>query len=326
MILKNFELEKIKSSGSRIFLFYGENEGLKKELINKAFLDDNDALISKYNEKEVLSNSDEILSGIFNQSFFEQNRILILNEVSDKSLQFIEEILEKNLTDVKVILNAGILEKKSKIRSYFEKNKSAICVPFYSDDEKVLSSITKKFFIERKININQEIINLIVARCNGSRGSLMNELNKIYLFSNGEKINIDQVLNLTNLNENFTITKLVDNCLAKNLKNTTKIINENHYNSEDCLLILRSFLSKAKRLMNLRYKLDGNENIDQAIESSKPPIFWKDKDIVRKQIKLWNKKTIHELITNISKIEYLVKVNSENSLNIVYDFIISTSK
>ena len=326
MILKNFELEKIKNCKSKFFLFYGENDGLKKELINKAFLVKNDALISKYNEKEVLFNSDEILSDIFNQSFFEENRILILNEVSDKSLQFIEQILEKNLKDVKVILNAGILDKKSKIRSYFEKNKATVCVPFYSDDDKILSSIAKQFFTEKKINVNQEIINLIVTRCNGSRGSLINELNKIYLFSNGERINFDQVLNLTNLNENFTITKLVDNCLAKNLKNITKIINENYYNSDDCLLILRSFLSKAKRLMRLRHKLDEDENIDKVIESSKPPIFWKDKDIVKKQINLWNKKKIYELIINISKVEYLVKKNAENSLNIVYDFIISTSK
>ena len=326
MILKNFELEKIKNSKSKFFLFYGENDGLKKQLINNAFLEDNNALVSKYNEKEVLSNSDEILSGILNQSFFEKNRILIVSDVSDNSLQFIEEILERNINDVKIILDSGILDKKSKIRNFFEKNKTIVCVPFYSDEEKTLSSIAKKFFLEKKISINQEIINLIVTRCNGNRGSLFNELNKIYLFSNGEKISIDQVLNLTNLNENFTISKLVDNCLAKNLKNITKIINENNYNSDDCLLILRSFLSKAKRLMHLRYKLDENENIEQVIESSKPPIFWKDKDIVRKQIILWDKKTIHELIINISKVEYLVKINSENSLNIVYDFIINTSK
>ena len=119
MILKNFELEKIKNSKSKFFLFYGENDGLKKQLINNAFLEDNNALVSKYNEKEVLSNSDEILSGILNQSFFEKNRILIVSDVSDNSLQFIEEILERNINDVKIILNTGILDKKSKIRNFF---------------------------------------------------------------------------------------------------------------------------------------------------------------------------------------------------------------
>ena len=133
MILKNFELEKIKNSKSKFFLFYGENDGLKKQLINNAFLEDNNALVSKYNEKEVLSNSDEILSGILNQSFFEKNRILIVSDVSDNSLQFIEEILERNINDVKIILNTGILDKKSKIRNFFEKNKKIVCVPFYSD-------------------------------------------------------------------------------------------------------------------------------------------------------------------------------------------------
>ena len=245
---------------------------------------------------------------------------------SDKIVNIIEELLEKNIEDTIIILLANILEKKSKLRLIFEKNTNIICIPFYSDNNQTLNNIANSYFKGRKIPISQEMVNLLVARSRGDRLNLNNEMNKIENFTkNKKKINIDEILKLTNLAENYSVTELVDNCLAKNSKKTVNILNENNYSSEDCILIIKTLLIKAKRLNNLQNQTKNNKNIDQVITSFKPPIFWKDKEIVKEQIKNWSLKKIENLIYKINEIELLIKKNSSNSINILFDFIITQS-
>ena len=221
---------------------------------------------------------------------------------------------------------AGILEKKSKLRLLFEKNKNIICIPFYADNNQTLSSIANSCFKEKKIPISQEIINLLVARSRGDRLNLNNEITKIENFTRTKKkININDILKLTNLAENYSVTELVDSCLAKNSTKTINILNENNYNTEDCILIIKTLLTKAKRLNKLQNQTKENNNIDQVITSFKPPIFWKDKEIVREQIKNWTLKKVENLIYKINEIELLIKKNSFNSVNILFDFIITQS-
>ena len=325
MIIKSYELNKINLKKNSIYLLYGENEGLKHKVINdtfKEFLKN----IYKYDEKEILDNKENFFNNIFSKSFFETKKIIIILRSSDKIVNIIGEIFEKNIENTKIILLANILEKKSKLRLLFEKNKNIICIPFYPDNNQTLSNIVNSYFKERKIPISQEAINLLIDRARGDRLNLNNELNKIENFTkNKKKINIDEILKLTNLAENYSVTELVDNCLAKNSKKTVNILNENNYSSEDCILIIKTLLIKAKRLNNLQNQTKNNENIDQVITSFKPPIFWKDKEIVKEQIKNWSLRKIENLIYKINEIELLIKKNSSNSINILFDFIITQS-
>ena len=325
MIIKSYELNKMNLKKNNIYLLYGENEGLKNKVINdtfKEFLKN----IFRYDEKEILDNKENFFNTILSKSFFETKKIIMILRSSDKIVNIIEEILEKITEDTKIILLAGILEKKSKLRLLFEKNKNVICIPLYADNDQTLSSIANSYFKEKKIPISQETINLLVARSRGDRLNLNNEITKIENFTkNKKKVNINDILKLTNLAENYSVTELVDSCLAKNSTKTVNILNENNYSTEDCILIIKTFLIKAKRLNKLQNQTKDNKNIDQVITSFKPPIFWKDKDIVKEQIKNWSLKKIENLIYKINEIELLIKKNSKNSINILFDFIITQS-
>ena len=228
MIIKAYELNKINLKKNNIYLLYGENEGLKNEVINdifKEFLKNN----YKYDEKEVLINKENFFNNILTKSFFETKKIIIILRSSDKIVNIVEEVLEKITEDTKIILLAGILEKKSKLRLLFEKNKNIICIPFYADNKQTLSSIANSYFKEKKIPISQEIINLLVARSRGDRLNLNNEISKIENFTRTKKkISINDILKLTNLAENYSVTELVDSCLAKNSTKTINILNENN--------------------------------------------------------------------------------------------------
>tara|TARA_Y100001970_G_scaffold132753_1_gene163840 strand:- start:2235 stop:3218 length:984 start_codon:yes stop_codon:yes gene_type:complete len=327
MIIKAYEHHKIKKIDNSIFLLYGENEGYKNQVIKDIFTNNYKGNIERLEESEILNNYENFISSIVNKSFFEEQKIILISRVSEKIVKLIDEILEKKVGDVTIILNAGSLEKKSKIRSKFEKDKNLICIPFYKDDNRTLIQLANTFFKNNKISISQEIINLIVERSSGDRINLNNELNKISLFLlNKKKINIDDVIKLTNLAENYSISELVDNCLSKNIKNINKIFNENVFSIDDCILIVRTLLLKSKRLLEIKKTYNSNKNIDHIISSYKPPIFWKDKEIVKNQASKWSLKDTEKLIYKIYDIELMVKKNYYNSLNIVSDFILNTAK
>ncbi len=324
MILKSYEINKINQNINHFILLYGKNEGLKNETLNILNKDKND--ISNYEEKEILESENVFIENILSKSLFEKKKFIIIKRATDKILKIIEILHLKNLEDTTIIINAENLEKKSKLRSFFEKDKNLICVPFYPDNDQTLSKLAYSFLKDKKISISPSNINLIVTKCNGDREALENELNKIEFFSkNGKKINKENISKLINLNENHSISELIDNCLAKNKKKIIYILNENNFNNEDCVMIARSFLIKAKKLLVLSTTFEVNKNIDLTISSAKPPIFWKEKEITKQQIYKWKSENIKELIYSLSEIELQIKKNINNSINLITDFILHQS-
>ncbi len=327
MIIKAFEFKKVDILKYNFYLFYGENEGFKKELINTNFKKHFENRIYNYEESTVLNDEKEFFETILTKSFFDSEKLIIVSGVTNKIFNIIEQILEKKVNDVFVILIADKLEKKTKLRNKFEKEKNLICIPFYTDNFQSLLYIAKDFFKKINIPVSQEILNVIVDRANGDRQSLQNEINKIENFCRGKnKIDLDQISKLSNLNEKNNMSELVDVCLAKNEKKLLKIINENNFLKEDTILIIRTFLSKAKRLQNLNQEMQLNSNVDNVINSYKPPIFWKDKDLVKQQISNYSKENIKTLLEKITKTELLIKKNYNSSINILLDFVINQGK
>tara|TARA_B100000795_G_scaffold60364_3_gene40392 strand:- start:255 stop:1250 length:996 start_codon:yes stop_codon:yes gene_type:complete len=323
MIFKAYELEKVNLKEIKYFLLYGENQGHKSEIIEKKFKSNFPESFNSYEEKEILDNRENFFNEILTKSFFEKEKLIIINRSTDKLKDLIEEIIERKLDDLTFVLNSNMLEKKSKLRSFFEKNKQTACVPFYEDNMQTLSTIVNKFFRGLKIPIAQQAINLIVQRCRGDRKNLKNELRKIESFLiNKNKVKIDDLLKLTNLAENYNISELIDSCLSKNKRKTVNILNENNYSLEDCIIIIRTFLMKSKRLLKLTQELRVKKNIEEIISTFKPPIFWKDKEVVKQQIASWSPNNVESLIYKTCEIELLMKKNSNNSINILSNFII----
>ena len=323
MILKAYETNKININKNNLILFYGENQGIKEDEIAKILKQNKDKTLVRYDEKQILENIEVFYNETLSKSLFEVKKVFLVNRATDKIVKIIEYLLEKNIEDISMIIESNNLEKKSKLRALFEKNKALVSVAFYSDNVATLSKIASQFLKEKNIAISQSNINLITNKCNGDRGILKIELEKISLFAQGKKtITTENILKLINLIENFSISELVDNCLAKNEKKTINILNENNYNNEDCIIITRTFLSKLKRILNLSKSFEINKNLDQTISNAKPPIFWKDKEIVKQQIYKWTPKKIYELIFSLNEIELQIKKNSNNAVNIISNFIL----
>ena len=321
MIIKSFELSKIDLKKNKLILFYGKNNGFKKSATDDLKKKFKNILI--YDEKEILENKDNFFDNIFTKSLFETNKFIIIKRGSDKIINIINQIIDKDLDDINILINAENLEKRSKLRTLFEKNKDCICAPFYSDNDQTLSKLAHNFLKEKNISLSQANLNLIINKCNGDRENLINELNKIEYFQmNGKKITSENIAKLINLNENHNLSELINNCLLKNKKRTIYLLNENNFANEESVLIVRTFLNKCKRILELANNYKKNKSIDLTIASAKPPIFWKEIEITKQQIYKLPPKKIKQLITELSELELNIKKNINNSIYLVTDYIL----
>ena len=322
MIIKSFELEKIISLNFNIHLIYGNNEGIKQDIISNFYKKNYEGEVLKYDEQDILTNKDEFISSLLNKSLFETEKLIIISRGTDKLTTVINELLDRKELGAKIIIKSSNLEKKSKLRNLFEKEKNVICTPVYEDDSRSLNFIINNFLKDYKLSLSQEIKNILIERSNGDRINLKNELSKLKNLSiTKKKLSIEDVLKLSNLAENYSVFELSDNYLAKNSKKVSNILNENNYSSDDCILIIRTILNKSKRLLKIRNEVDNNKNIDQVISTIKPPIFWKEKEIVKKQAQSWSTNEVKDIIFKINDLEALVKKNTANSMLFVSNFI-----
>ena len=322
MIVKSLDLKK-NLKDNKNFLLYGVNSGLINQTINDVLKPNFSKNIHNYDEQEILSNPDQFKEDILNKSFFENDKLIIINRASDKIKNILEETIEKQIDDLTIIVKSGVLDKKSKLRNFFEKGKNTIAIAFYEDGYRELNSIIQKFFYDKKIKISSQSTNILIERSNGNRINLINELNKIsnYLL-NKKKIDYEEISKLTNLSENHKISDLTDHALANNKLKTLNIINENNLSSEDYILILKNFLYKIKRLKKLKKNLEENKNLESVISSYKPPIFWKEKDIIKNQLKIISLKKLNALSVKVNNLEKLIKQNSKVAGILLYNFVL----
>ncbi len=322
MIVRQQDLSKNLKKNINFYLLYGSNTGLIEETISEVLKPNFTKNIFNYDENEIIQNINNFEESILNRSFFDDEKLVIINRVTDKILEIIKNLILKNISGITIIIKTNNLEKRSKLRNFFEKDKKTICVPFYEDNYQSLVIIAQNFFKKRKIKISSESINCIIERSQGNRINLNNELNKINNFCWQKKtIEIDEILKLTNLADNYNLSELVDQCLAKNKKKTLNILNENNQSLEDNILLIKTFLFKLKRLQKLQIEIENKKNLDLVISSFKPPIFWKDKDIIKKQLKTLSLEEIKKMTIKINDLELSVKKHSQMSNQIMNNFI-----
>jgi DNA polymerase III subunit delta len=323
MIIKFFEVTKKITSKNKYFLLHGNNSGLIDDTIEKTLRPLLPKNVYNYEENEVINNQDNFKEEILNKSFFENEKLIIISRITEKIFNIIENIISNEIEDLSIILKSNALEKKSKIRNFFEKNSNTISIAFYEDNNQTLNMLAKNFLDKKKINISQQNLNFLINRCSGNRVNLKNELFKIESYAKDKKnISFEDIIKLTNLAENHNISELVDNCLVKNKKKTINILNENNFDNNDCVLISRVLLTKLKRLSIIKRELKNDNNMEKILSTHKPPIFWKDKDIVKQQIKVLNNEKIQNLIVETNKIELLIKKIPESSIKIMNNFIL----
>ncbi len=307
MIFKTYLIEKnIDQINKNFFLFYGENIGLKKELKSKIKNKFKNAEIISYDQSEILQNNQVLFRELGNLSLFEKEKIFFIENTNDKILSLIRDIVDK-FNSTRVILFADVLEKKSKLRIFFEKGNSCGIAACYPDNE-----ITIKRIIQERLvgysGLNTSIINLIADKCNLDRAKVQNEITKIETFFQNKKIDIDKLENLLDLktNENFDLLK--NEAFKGEKAKTNKLLSETIFEDEKNVLYLNLLNQRLHKLCEI--KQDKNKNLEIAINNLKPPIFWKEKDAFIQQAKKWDIIKLRKVLEKTYSVEKEIKSNS----------------
>ena len=327
MIIKSYEIKKNKFNllKNNFYLLYGENLGLKKDIKNFVIEEIKKEyksleIISLY-ENEILENEDTFFNLIFSNSLFSEKKIITVYETSDKIFKNVNEVYEKYSEDVYLIFFSDVLEKKSKIRNFFEVNKKSICIPCYPDNEKDLRIIAQLELKKNNINLSNEIINLLIEKSNLDRNNLRNEIEKIKSYSlNKKTIELNEIKSLINFSGDYKSDLLVNECLCGNIFQYKKILSELYVNTINQIFLLRILSNKIYRLVKIKEQENESNNLDNLINASKPAIFWKEKPLVKKQLSVWNLKDLKKMIVDINNTELLCKKNPQISNSIFFSF------
>jgi len=326
MLIKSYEISKKNLNSLNFFLIYGENIGLKQD-IAKSVLELKEKKNGKYKqlefeEEEIIKNQNNFFNLIFSGSLFDEKKVIFINRTTDKLFNLISEISKKDVEDILIFFKADLLEKKSKIRKLFEKDKNLVCVACYQDSNFDLIKIINDEIKQTKIKLSTESINLLIERASGDRNNLKNEINKLKSFAlNKQVISYDQVKELTNMARNYQNDYIVNICLNGDKKRLNKTLGENNFLLDNFFILLKIFSKKIHRLLKIKILNRSENNIDQIFNQIRPPIFWKEKEDVKKQVGLWNEKKLNLVIKKINEIELNCKKNHELATNITLDFL-----
>ena len=308
MIYKSYQLEKnLSKLEKKCVLFFGENLGLKEDFKKNIKKINQEFKILSFSQDEILKNKNILFTEFKNISLFEENKIYLINDVSDKILETIRN-LEKDIINQSTFLFGGILDKKSKIRNYFEKSKDFLAVPCYSDNEISIRNIIIEKLKGFK-NLTSHIINLIINKTNLDRNKLHNELDKIMILFQDKNIDVNKLELLLDdaINEDFNLLK--DQALLGNKAKTNKLLSDTVILDDKNIFYLNLINQRLIRLQELN-ELSNGRNIEATVDNMRPPIFWKDKPIFIRQAQMWNKKKIHKLQKQTYQLEIKIKSNS----------------
>ena len=329
MIVKSYEIKKNKNllSKNNFYLLYGENFGLKKDIknfISEQLKKDNKGLeyLSFY-ESEIINSEENFYNHIYSGSLFSDTKFIVIHECTDKIIEKIENLYSKYPENVYLFFLSNILEKKSKLRTFFEKNKKTICVPCYLDNEKDLEIIAQLELKKNNISLSREIMNLLIEKANSDRNNLRNEIEKIKTYAiNKKKLTADEIKLLINFSGDYKTDTLINECLCGNIIQYKKIMSELYLNTINQILLLRVLSNKIHRLLKIKLQEqeNGSNNLDNLINNSKPSIFWKEKPIIKKQLTIWSLNELKNIISNVNNTELLCKKNPHIANSIFFNF------
>ena len=318
MILKSYLVEKDITLLDKYFitLIYGENIGMKDDIKNeiKKFFNDYEKIT--FTQDEILKDYRILNEQVDNTSLFSQKKIIFISEISDKIKDLISEILENRKSDIKIFLFAQNLDRKSAVRRNFEKNKEVGIIACYQDNERTLSDYVRKN-LEGYKGLSQQMINFLISNSGLNRKTLFHEINKIKSLFSDKNIDIKKLPELLNNNNNLDFDDLRDYCLSAEKEKLNYSLGSVAFQNENAYFYLGILGARIEKLLNLNYLLKKEKNLDKAIDTIKPPIFWKDKPIFYKQMKKWNIKKLKEAKGTLFKTELKIKKNANLNNNVL---------
>ena len=328
MIIKSYITEQNPNTLNdyRAFLFYGENDGIKNDFKLKLKKMNQNSEVINFFEDEIIRNENILYKNVVNESLFNEKKIILIHSATDKILNEISESLSKDNQNIKIYIFSNNLEKRSKLRSLFEKEKKLAACPCYQDNDRTLINYISTELRGFK-GLTGELINLIIENSNSDRKIIQNEIVKIKIFFDEKVMDKNNLLEILNIKNNTSFEEIRDNALTGKKDKLNKLLSEAELLNEECFLYLNILNFRILKLIDIQKNFKTFENHEKNIENFRPPIFWKDKPIYIQQLKMWNLDKLNKAAYKISEAEILMKKNSQIRNDVIIkDLVIYLSK
>jgi DNA polymerase-3 subunit delta len=328
VILKSYIVEQQPKllSGYKSVLLYGENEGIKNDIKSKLKDFNKGSEIIIFFENEILKDNNILYKNVINESLFNETKIIFIHSASDKIFNEISESLVKVNNNVKIYIFSDSLDKKSKLRVLFEKEKDLAVFACYVDNERTLINYINKELIGYK-GVTGELLNIIIGNSGSNRKIIQNEIVKIKNFFLEKKINKNDLIEILNIKSDTRFEEIRDNALIGKKDKINKLLSETDLQNEDSLFYLNNINYRILNLIEIQKNSKILNDYENALENFKPQIFWKDKPMYVLQLKKWSLEKLNRIAQKICQTEILMKKNSDiNNEIVIKELVISLSR
>ena len=315
MIFKSQLLERnLKELNINFFLVHGDNLGLIEDIKNNIRSHYSDCEFLYYSEKLLLNNIDIFYNEVFNNSLFEKEKIIFINQGSDKLFEHIQNLFKKNINQ-KIFIFSEYQDKKSKLRNFFETKNGCASVACYPDDRNIIRNIILQKLSKFK-GLSKEVVNLILDNSGLDRLKLNNELNKIIIYFKDKQLDLNNLYKLLDDRINDSFNNLKDAAINGDKKETNKLLCDTIIEQEKASLYF-AIINLSLNKLNQFYAIEKKVNVEKTIDLIKPKIFWKDKPMFIQQTKKWNSEKIKTAVNLIYNTEIIYKSKSYIPKNVL---------
>ena len=318
MIIKSYIVEQDVSvlNKFKAFLFYGVNDGVKDDVKHQLKQINKNQEIIIFFENEILKNRNILYENIINESLFSEKKIIFIQFATDKILNEIIESLEKKSVDTKIVIIADNLDRKSKLRTLFEKEKKLAVFACYQDNDRSLIDYINKELAGYK-GVTGELVNMMISNSGYNRKIIQNELLKIKNFFLEKIIKKNQLLEILNIKNDIGFDEIRDNALIGRKNKINKLLSETSILNEESFFYINNLNYRVLKLIEIKKMNEVFNSYEQTLEKIKPPIFWKDKSIYLEQLKKWNLEKLNRAADKIGETEVLIRKNSHIKKDII---------
>ena len=297
------------------FLLFGDDEGV----IADASLSLRTALSGKRSDTETISlDQDQIkrepallFDALEARSLLGNERLIRVAVTGDKiSALLIEAIkLGEDNPDrfgAKLIITAGILPKRSKLRAGFEAAKHASALQFFSDNAGDLRALTRTKLTAQNVDITEDALALFTAELPGHRGLANQEIEKLALYGHklSRPIDADDVRKLSTVDADHALHELISATLGGEVGAALSGLDRLTISGTSPIAILRALQRETTRLMQAHALAGSGGEIGMKL---KPPVFKQAWPAFRKLMSLWPPKRLTRILERVYECEAGIK-------------------
>ena len=309
-------------------LVYGPDAGHVDEVSRKIGKSHVEDLRDPFQVEEIgfnLAKEDPALlsDAIMSLSMTGGNRLVIVRECTDALASTLEEIGRFELTEAKLLILAGSLSPRSKLRKVFEESKRLGALPCYTDQEGDLKSLIQATMDDAGISIKPDAMDYLISHLGSDRLTTRAELDKLILYAGADdKLDLQSVVELVGDGGPMVLDAIAWGVADANIETLLLALNRYDSTSQNPISCLRTTISHFQKLRTARTLLDQGYSPKDAAASLRPPIFWNKVPQFQKQLTQWSIQQINGALNRLSEAEALCKTTGYPSMTIASQILL----